>query len=311
MTTGAPPRVSVVIATRNRPGWLRESIESVRSQTGVPWELLVVDDCSDEQYRDGLALLAAEGTTILRQSVPTERCAARNRGLAQARGEFVMFLDDDDWLWPGALARLARALDGYPDAVAAVGARWAVFTGEDYERRDAHPRRMLKRDVLEELVFGWSAVSGQNLYRTEIVRSFGGYEDEALIPCEDRLLWMRAACRGPVVLIPETVMSYRYHSAQNRPANIMDIREQVCERVIRDLPLESRSRLRKKGRAGRLVDRAEETMSHGNPFAATGLAIRAFFASPRIFFSPLIGEWVVRRLGGRLLRRWFPAKSAD
>jgi glycosyltransferase involved in cell wall biosynthesis len=310
MTAESQPLVSVVVATRNRSEWLRECVQSVRAQDGVPWELIVVDDCSDEVFRDGLARLEAEGTTILRQAAPAERCAARNRGLAHARGEFVMFLDDDDWLWPGALSHLAGALERSPDAVAAVGARWAVFTGEGYERRDAHPRRILKRDILDELVFGWSAVSGQNLYRTAAVRSFGGYEDETLIHCEDRLLWLRMACHGPVVLVPETVMSYRYHPAQQRPDDIIEIRDRVCERVIGDLPPHDRQRLRKMRRAGRLVERAEDTMSRGNPLTAAWLALRAFAIAPGIHFSPLIGEWVIRRLGGRFYRRFFPAQSS-
>ena len=200
--------------------------------------------------------------------------------------------------------------------VIATCARWGVdataigeVTGEDYERRDAHPRREIKRDVLDELLFGWSAVSGQNLYRRTVVRSFGGFEDETVIPCEDRLLWMRAACRGPVVLVPETVMSYRYHAGQKRPDDIIALRDEVAERIIRDRSAADAKRLRKLRQAGRMIEQAEATMSTGNPFSAAWTALRAFVISPRVFFSPLVGEWVIRRLGGRLYRRFFPAKS--
>lgn len=305
----AEPCVTVVVATRNRWRWLCQCVQSVRAQEGVSWELVVVDDCSSDESASRLEELEGDGVQVYRQQEPQERCAARNRGLNLARGRFVMFLDDDDRLWPGALSALVAALEGNEDAVASVGARWVVFTGEDYERRDAHPRRLLKMDILDELLFGWSAVSGQNLYRTSIVRSFGGYEDQSLIPCEDRMLWMRAASLGPVVLIPDTVMSYRYHAGQQRPSNIIEIRDEVAERIINDSPADAKKRLRRLRRSGRLIEQSEETMSYGNPFGAAWTSLRAFSASPGIFFSPLIGEWVIRRLGGRLYRRFIPAKT--
>lgn len=303
------PSVSVVVATRNRLQWLEQCVESVRRQQGVSWELIIVDDCSDEECASGQQTLVGGPVRLLRQPQPMERCVARNRGLEAATGEFIMFLDDDDWLWPGALATLAAALEENPDAMAAVGARWAVFTGEDYERRDAHPRRTMKRNILDELLFGWSAVSGQNLYRCETVHRIGGFEDNSLIPCEDRLLWMRVACCGPVVLVPDTVMSYRYHAGQQRPSNIIEIRDEVVSRVVDDRPAPDRDRLLSLRRSGRLVEQAEEMLSHGSALNGIRTALRAFLAAPGIYFSPLIGEWVVRRLGGRLFRRVFPAKS--
>lgn len=217
-----------------------------------------------------------------------------------------MFLDDDDWLWPDALLLLSTALDEQVDSVAAVGARWADFTHEDYARRDAHPRRLLQRNIQDELLFGWSSVSGQNLYRTSCIRSVGGYEDENLILCEDRLLWLRVAPLGSVVLRPEVVMTYRYHAEQVRPANIQSLRDLVARRAIRSMPKSKRRKALQLRRSGRLIEQAEEEMSHGNPVIAGWMTCKAVFNTPGIFTSVLIGEWVVRRLAGRLVRRMFP-----
>jgi hypothetical protein len=96
-----------------------------------------------------------------------------------------MFLDDDDLLWPEALEVLKGALAKHRNAVAAVGARCDWFVEEDYKRRDIHPRFTRRRWIFDELLFGWSAVSGQNLFRTALVRDAGGY-DGSVIPCEDR-----------------------------------------------------------------------------------------------------------------------------
>jgi len=301
-----PPRVSVVVTTRNRLAWLQQCIASVEQQQGVAWELLIVDDASSDQTWDWLSQLISPQVRIHRFAQNCERCRARNQGLALASGEYVMFLDDDDWLWPGALKRLADALDKHGDAVAAVGARQAVFAAENYARRDAHPRRLRKRNIEAELLFGWSAVSGQNLYRTSVIRSVGGYEDEKLIPFEDRLLWLRVAALGFVVLVPEIVMSYRYHGGQVRPVDIQSARNAVAIRAIRAMPRSQWRRSLQLRRSGHLVEQAEEQMSHGNPLKALWLCARAACNTPAIFASVLIGEWVARRLAGRLYRRMFP-----
>ena len=297
------PRVTVVITTHNRLQWLKQCVESVICQQGVSWELIVIDDASSDQTWSWLAEITHTQIRLHRFEQNHERCLARNKGLAMARGRYVMFLDDDDWLWADALSLLSNSLDENPDANAVIGARWAVFTEEGYERRDAHPRRGLKRNVLDELLFGWSSVSGQNLYRTDIIRSVGGFEEPKLIPCEDRLLWMRVAMMGSVIMRPETVMSYRFHAGQARPVDIRLLREQVAHRIIRSLPKSTRRKALKLRRSGRLIEEAVEQMSSGSPLLAVWLVGKAVLNTPGIFTSVLIGEWVIRRLLGRAYRR--------
>jgi len=71
---------------------------------------------------------------------------------------------------------LSAGLEAHPEAVAAVGARRAWFMTEGYSRRDSHPHVPRLRDIVDDLLVDWSAVSGQNLYRTELVRRIGGFD---------------------------------------------------------------------------------------------------------------------------------------
>lgn len=301
----SPPQVSVVVATRNRLQYLQQCVASVQCQQGVTWELIIVDDASSDQTRDWLTGITREAIRSHHFEEARERCQARNQGLSMAQGRYIMFLDDDDWLWPDALRLFASALDEHSDAVAAIGARWDVFEGEGYERRDAHPRRVLECNIQDELLFGWSAVSGQNLYRTAIIRSVGGYPDESIVPCEDRMLWLHVAAKGKVVIIPQLVMSYRYHAGQVRPPDIYQIRDRALRQAIRALPKSSRRQALVLRQSGRMIEQAETWMSHGNPLSAAWMFCRAVFNSPSIFTSALIGEWVFRRLAGRFFRRFF------
>jgi glycosyltransferase involved in cell wall biosynthesis len=293
--------VSVVIATRNRRTLLAEAIDSVRRQQEPAWELIVVDDASTD---DTPAYLAQQASLMaIRQEANTERSTARNRGLTVASGRYVMFLDDDDTLHADALRALTSALDRNPDAVAAIGAREDWFVGESYRRRDIHPRSERNRDLFDEFLFGWSAVSGQNLYRTNVVREVGGY-DATLQFVEDRDLWLRIARIGPVVLCPSTVMTYRISTTQNRPDDIRERRELVARRAIRGLPSAKRRRALMIRRSTACVDAAEDAVRDGHPLSAIPALGRAVRCFPALVWTPLLSVWIARRLVGRAYHRW-------
>jgi GT2 family glycosyltransferase len=290
----AAPAVTVVIATLDRRHWLAEAVESVRRQRGVRWELIVVNSTQDDTVT-WLARLNDPRLSVVQLPRPSERGVACEAGLTRARAPLIMFLDDDDLVEPDALAVLSSALNAAPRVVAAVGARrdWYVAAGR--RRRDAHPRVPRQRQAFEDFLFGWSAVSGQNLYRTAVIRSVGGY-DQTLQIVDDRDLWLRVSRLGPIAVRPEIVMTYRIHAQQRRPADLRRLREMVARRAIRRLPRPERRRGLEIRRSAALVTEAEDALRAGRPFRALGLVVRAAVLPPRPFSSPLVGPWIVQRL---------------
>lgn len=118
-TTPAGPDVSVVIPMFNAGGTLPRAVASVRDQRGPSWELIVVDDGStDGSGAAARSLLAGDARCRLIHRANGGLSAARNTGLAHARGRWVLFLDADDLLAPHALARLVAAarIAGLPAA---------------------------------------------------------------------------------------------------------------------------------------------------------------------------------------------------
>lgn len=94
--------VSVIIPTYNRPAYLEQAVSSVLAQTVHPCEILIIDDGSAVEHRLAIDRIGVRHPMIHlhRFSINRGRSAARNLGIAVARGEFLVFLDDDDLLHP-------------------------------------------------------------------------------------------------------------------------------------------------------------------------------------------------------------------
>jgi len=107
------PTVSVVVPTRNRSGLLMMTLRSVLGQRGVPLEAIVVDDASSDDTPAALAAIGDERLRVIRHDTRAGVSAARNRGVEDAQGEWLAFIDDDD-LW--APEKLARQIEAARDA---------------------------------------------------------------------------------------------------------------------------------------------------------------------------------------------------
>ncbi|MDY7015349.1 MAG: glycosyltransferase family 2 protein [Cyanobacteriota bacterium] len=298
------PLVSVVIATYNRLEFLKEAVASVEAQKFKNWELLIIDDASEDETWTWLSSLKKQNVRVFRQPENSERSAARNRGLTEARGEFVMFLDDDDLLRQNALETLVKPLVKDRKVVASVGARWKFKEGH-YALRIEHPIVHLKKLIWPELLAGWSSISGQNLYRTKVVRDVGGYRPDFNI-AEDRQLWLKVAKLGRVALVPEIVLDYRVHGSQWRPKNIVEIREQVFQEFIESLPTEEQPKGKRIRESARCSDKAESEYRKENYRVASGGYFKAFKVAPELAFSPLTGPPLLRSLAKSVLRPLIP-----
>ena len=272
--------------TRNRRLYLSEAIASVREQRFTDWELIVVDDGSTDDTPEYLRSLVDARIRVIRRDVSGGAAAARNDGLAVADGRLIMFLDDDDLLRDNALARLVTALDTHPDAVAAVGA-CRLFRENAASVKVYHPSATHTLDVWRDLLFGWWANSGQNLYRTSTIRDVGGL-DASLRHAEDRKLWLAVARRGPVCLIPFVTMEYRQHDAQtSRRPNIEPVRQQIWSEFIAQLPPETRGEATAIRRAATRAGQSTQLRAQGAFGAALRAQLRACTLAPRLLFSPV------------------------
>jgi glycosyltransferase involved in cell wall biosynthesis len=204
MTRMPDPRlVSVVIPAWNAAPCLPRAIDSVLAQTWARREIIVVDDGSTDESP---ALLAGYGGQLrVLSQANAGPSSARNRGLREARGQYVAFLDADDHWLPEKLERQVALLDAHPEiGFCSTATRVIDARGEpvrDWPCSDA------PEPLLETLFLRSAAVSGSTsgvLARRELLLEAGGF-DERLRGFEDPDLWIRLAARTAYACIPEVL----------------------------------------------------------------------------------------------------------
>lgn len=210
------PRVSIVMPCYNARAHLPRSVGSVLAQTFQDWELITVDDGSADDTR---AWLEQQTDPRIRVHTQPNRgvSAARNAGLALARGSLVAFLDADDTWEPRFLQTMVDALQARPDAVLAycgwqnlglAGGRGQPFVPPDYETSTK----------VETLLVNCRWPIHAAMIRRDAVAAAGGF-DTRLTNSEDFGLWLRAALVGPIVRVPEVLAYYHFHGGGQATSN--------------------------------------------------------------------------------------------
>jgi glycosyltransferase involved in cell wall biosynthesis len=205
----APPRplVSVIIAYYQQEGFIAETVRSVQQQTYSHYEIIVVDDGSPVPAN---SVLPESGDVMVVRTENRGCPAARNFGFRLSSGEFLVFLDSDDRLTPGALEAHLKAFAERPEAALSFGAqRFIDEVGRELRRpHNCRPRNNYFLMLLEGNPIG---TPGAAMIRREAFAEAGLF-DESVRIVEDYPLYLRLAKRHPIVQSPSCVIDYRYHT---------------------------------------------------------------------------------------------------
>ncbi len=202
---GRAVTVSVIIPCYHGSRFLREGIESALHQTRAPEQVIVVDDGSTD---DSAGIAAGiPGVQLIRQS-NRGVSLARNRGLAEATGEFVVFHDADDRLLPSAIEIGIRALQARPECGFVYGFSRTIF--EDRAPVDSPRSQVTDASYLRTLEGDTLVPPGCAMFRRTAVESVGGFRD-GMFPTEDYDLYLRISRENPIHCHNQTVVEYRMH----------------------------------------------------------------------------------------------------
>ena len=210
----ARPLVSIIIPCFNGEAYVGEAIESAVSQSYRAIETIVVDDGSTDRSRE---IIRSFGRRIkLKVGATHGPGAARNAGMAASKGEYIKFLDADDWLVPGCIERQVKQLAArrHDEFVVGRSFRYEQRTGDivPHSLRD----RMPAGTVTMEAFILDAPLSAAPLHRRKLLQDVGGF-DERLRYREDFDLLIRLLIAGAKpVFTPEVAMFYRNHESSGR-----------------------------------------------------------------------------------------------
>jgi len=197
-----PSLVSVIIPTFNRGYCLAESIRSVLDQGGA--ELIVVDDGSTDDTAKVLADFPAIQVIHLDENRGVSY--ARNKGLEQARGSLICFLDSDDLWEEGKLEAQVQWMQDNPQCR-------AVYTDEIWIRNGVRVNPMNKHqkysgDIFRQCLPLCIVSPSSIMLRKSVLDEVGGF-DESMPVCEDYDLWLRIAVRYPFKFLSDKLIVKR------------------------------------------------------------------------------------------------------
>lgn len=200
------PLVSIVIPCYKQAHLLPEAIESVRAQTYPHYEIIVIDDGSpDDTYQ---VATSYPGVRCIRQA-NRGLAEARNTGIRESRGEFVVCLDADDRLLPAALAAGVRCFAAHPEAQLVFG-RYRVMTA-DGEPSPTPSQLYQGNDYYRDLlVVNYIGMVAAVMYRRGVFDAVGGFR-QCIAPAADYDLYLRIARHFPLNHHDEITAEYRVY----------------------------------------------------------------------------------------------------
>jgi hypothetical protein len=261
------PSISVIIPTYNASLLIERALRSIIQQNGLhDIEILLVDDCSTDNTIDVVNNLAIPAVKILKQDRNRGPSAARNRGLEAATGEYIAFLDGDDFWEPDFFNETTTFLQDHPQAVAvSVMQRHKTFNGKDIIV--PHDPPVQQPVLLDDFYDFWAkynhVCTGSALIRTAVAKATGGQRDDFRI-CEDLEFWALIATFGPWGFIPKVLFT----SDGGAITNSIGWREKAKKRWASAVPIDEWS----KRIVQRLPENQEKSFRRAQARIARGLA---------------------------------------
>ena len=206
------PRVSVIVRTYNRAGYLVEAIESVFAQTFHDLELIVVDDGSTDQTAAVLDRYAGRLTPVFLGGTGNP-AAGFNAGIGVAQGELIAFLDSDDLWLPDKMKRQVACLDRAERFGFAYSNACLLYPDGRRSAPVLAPDQIVAGSVLRAIVRNMCIHTSTVMVRRRCLNRVGPF-DESRLTCEEFFWFLRLARAADAVCVAEPLALIRQHAGQ-------------------------------------------------------------------------------------------------
>lgn len=228
------PKVSVIMPVYNAEKYLKDAIESILNQTFTNFEFLIINDGSNDNSKKIIEAYNDPRIRLLNNKENSGLAKVRNKGLSEAKAEYIAWLDADDMSHPLRLKKQVKLLEDYPEIgicgtwVKTIGAKishkWHYPTNPDFIRC-----RMLFDDPL---------ATSSVMFRKKLLIEHSLNFDLDYPPAEDYDLWERLSCCCKITNIPKILTFYRLHGNQTSKINVLQQKSSVWniqERQLKQL----------------------------------------------------------------------------
>ena len=212
------PKVSICIPTYNRKDYLKETLDSIFSQTYKDYEIVIVDDGSTDGTEE---MIKKCGKTIRYYWQKNAGDAATKNNLVElSNGKFITLIDSDDLLVPDAVERMVNAIESQSDEVIVYGPYIRIdANGKNFGRCE---RKLYSGFVTRYLFENIFVHSCGSMCSKKIFLELGG-RDESLKVCSDYEFWLRASLKYRFIALPEPTFKRRRHME-----NLSKVSSQNC-----------------------------------------------------------------------------------
>jgi|WetSurMetagenome_2_1015567.scaffolds.fasta_scaffold170981_1 glycosyltransferase involved in cell wall biosynthesis len=255
------PFISVIIPTYNRKKLLCRAIDSVMRQTFHDFELIVVDDASEDGTH-GLAYFSGENTVVQYIGLPLHRgvAAARNLGVSKSLGTWICFLDSDDEWHKDKLKKQVAWHEAHKELrisqTQEIWIRNSVRVNPPKTHAKIHGIQF--KENLERCMITPSSV----MMEKRLFLEMGGF-NESLPACEDYDLWLRITSAYPVGLLDELLLT-RYGGHDDQLSSMVPILDRFRIRGIVDIMNSGKLSQEQNDWAGRQLVKKAEILAGGH-----------------------------------------------
>ncbi len=296
------PRVSVIIPAFNYGHFLPEALDSVLAQSFQDFEIIVVDDGSTDTTQEAVSAYIKKNPKRIRYFYQDNKgpAAARNKGIREARGEYIAFLDADDLWLPKKLDLQIDRFQNNPNC-------GLVYTGyylmnECGAIQGIYSMQPVPKEIIKKRILLTNPMAGTP---TIMVRKSCfekvGYFDEDLVSAEDWDMWLRIIRKYDFAHVREPLVKVRLHKESQSFFGEKNLRNglRVLDKLFSDASLRKDRLLRRRCYAYRYYSTSRAFMINGDRAKARECLTKSFFLYPfnvfnlaylRMSFRVLLGK---------------------
>ena len=231
-----PIAVSVIIPTYNSASTLAAAIESVLGQSFKGFEIIVVDDGSTDDTRSVLSEYIDQGKIIYLLQKNQGCGVARNNGARIAKGEFVAFLDGDDYWHAEKLAQQMEMFKKFPECIVCYTDAYEIdpYHAVIWEVRQSTAGKLRSGKILPHMVIQNFITLSSAMMKTELFRKVGGFTSVYnLMMFADYDLWLKLAPMGEFYPVQTPLVFYQTRLEISRKQKIKNHREVMSVFMVR------------------------------------------------------------------------------